>query len=303
MRKKLLLLISVIVIVLSGCTNDETTIKDTIYKVQETIEYSGISIPAYAGEPWVVINNNKPMFEDFTDTSEFELYSELDELGRCGVAFANICQNIMPTEERGEIGHIKPSGWHTIKYDCVDGKYLYNRCHLIGYQLAGENANEKNLITGTRYLNIQGMLDFENDVASYVKSTNNHVLYRVTPVFIADELVARGVVMEGYSVEDSGKGIEFCVFAYNVQPDVYINYADGSSSYDSFVQTAPAETKVYHKGDTVYIVNRNTHKFHLESCSYADSISEENREVFEGEIDWLLDNNYTPCGVCKPDER
>lgn len=180
--------------------------------------------------PWEILNDNCPDFDtDDITTDEFEIYSKLDELGRCGVAFANISPATMPTEERGSIGMIKPAGWHTVKYDCVDGKYLYNRCHLIGYQLAGENANELNLITGTRYLNIEGMLDFENQVADYVKETGNHVLYRVTPIYIDNELLCRGVQMEAYSVEDKGEGICFNILAYNIQPGIEIDYATGDS--------------------------------------------------------------------------
>jgi len=187
-------------------------------------------IPEFDGTtPYVVINNNIPLFtdEEKATTEEFENYSDLDLLGRCGLAFANICQNLMPIEERGSIGMIKPTGWHIIKYDFIDGKYLYNRCHLIGYQLAGENANEKNLITGTRYLNVEGMLPFENQVAEYVKKTNNHILYRVTPIFKENELLARGVTIEAYSVEDNGEGICFYVYCYNNQPNVNINYETG----------------------------------------------------------------------------
>lgn len=187
-------------------------------------------IPEYTGEPYVVLQDNWPNFnaEDLT-VEAFETYSELDELGRCGVAYANICLDIMPTEPRGEIGQVKPTGWHTVKYDCVDGKYLYNRCHLIGYQLAGENANRQNLITGTRYLNVTGMLPFENMVDDYVEETENHVLYRVTPIFDGDNLVASGVQMEAFSVEDDGEGICFNVYVYNVQPGVSIDYATGES--------------------------------------------------------------------------
>lgn len=187
-------------------------------------------IPEYFGEPYVILEDNQPNFELEDLTLEpFETYSELDDLGRCGVAYANICLDIMPTEPRGDIGQVKPTGWNTAKYDCVDGKYLYNRCHLIGYQLAGENANRQNLITGTRYLNVIGMLPFENMVDDYVEETENHVLYRVTPVFEGDNLVASGVQMEAFSVEDEGEGICFNVFAYNVQPGVGIDYATGDS--------------------------------------------------------------------------
>ncbi|MDE7171935.1 MAG: DNA/RNA non-specific endonuclease [Oscillospiraceae bacterium] len=187
-------------------------------------------IPEYSGEPYVILQDNQPDFdlEDLT-LEPFETYSELDSLGRCGVAYANICLEIMPTEPRGDIGQVKPSGWQTVKYDCVDGKYLYNRCHLIGYQLAGENANKQNLITGTRYMNVVGMLPFENMVDDYVEETENHVLYRVTPVFDGDNLVASGVQMEAFSVEDEGEGVCFNVFVYNVQPGIVINYATGES--------------------------------------------------------------------------
>lgn len=205
--------------------------------LSETTSFDYSMVPEYTGSASVAINNNVPFFnadEKAAGTSSFETYSELDDLRRCGTAYACIGKGIMPTEERGQIGMVKPTGWHTVKYDCVDGKYLYNRCHLIAYCLAGENANEKNLITGTRYLNIEGMLPYETLTAKYMDNNpDNHVLYRVTPVFIDNELVARGVLMEGYSVEDNGAGVNFCVFCYNIQPSVEINYADGESSQNS----------------------------------------------------------------------
>lgn len=191
------------------------------------------AIPAYDGKAYVAVNNNEPFFTDSDmTTTAFENYSDLDSLGRCGVAYANICKDIMPTEERGKIGMIKPSGWHTVKYDVIKDRYLYNRCHLIGYQLAGENANPKNLITGTRYLNVEGMLPFENLVADYVNNTGNHALYRVTPMFSGSNLVANGVLIEAKSVEDNGGGILFNVYCYNVQPGVGINYENGDSWLD-----------------------------------------------------------------------
>lgn len=191
------------------------------------------AIPAYDGKAYVAVNNNEPFFTDSDmTTTAFENYSDLDSLGRCGVAYANICKEIMPTEKRGKIGMIKPSGWHTVKYDVIKDRYLYNRCHLIGYQLAGENANPKNLITGTRYLNVEGMLPFENLVADYVNNTGNHVLYRVTPMFSGSNLVANGVLIEAKSVEDNGGGILFNVYCYNVQPGVGINYENGDSWLD-----------------------------------------------------------------------
>ena len=188
-------------------------------------------IPEFDGKtPYVIINNNEPDFpeEDFNSNS-FEKYSELDSLGRCGVAYANVSKDTMPTEARGEISKVKPTGWHTVKYDCVEGKYLYNRCHLIGYQLTAENANKQNLITGTRYLNVDGMLPFENQVAEYVKQENGHVLYRVTPIFEGNNLVANGVQMEAESVEDKGEKVKFNVYAYNVQPNIKIDYLTGNS--------------------------------------------------------------------------
>lgn len=190
------------------------------------LSFSLDDIPDYNGSPYVVINNNIPDFDtsDYTTTS-FEKYSDLDYLGRCGVAYACIGKDIMPTEEREDLDY-EPTGWIQARYD---GEYLYNRCHLIGFQLTGENDNERNLMTGTRYLNIEGMLDFENEVADYVAETNNHVLYRVTPVFEGENLLASGVQMEAYSVEDNGNGIEFNVYCYNVQPNVEIDYATGNS--------------------------------------------------------------------------
>ena len=198
--------------------------------VVNQVSYDLASIPEYSNDNYVVLNNNEPNFteSDYT-TDSFERYSELDSLGRAKVAYANIGVDLMPTEERGSIGQVKPSGWHLVKYDIVNGKYLYNRCHLIGYQLTGENANEKNLITCTRQMNTVGMLEFENKVANYIKSTNNHVLYRVTPIYKDDNLLASGVVMEAYSVEDSGEGIKFNVFVYNVQDGVDIDYKTGDS--------------------------------------------------------------------------
>lgn len=187
-------------------------------------------IEEYKGKPYVEVNGNKPFFKKKElKAKAFEKYSELDSLGRCGTAISCVGYELMPTEKRGSIRNVRPSGWQTVKYKHVDGKYLYNRCHLIGYQLTGENANEKNLITGTRYLNVEGMLPFENLIADYVKETDHHVLYRVTPVFVEDNLVAHGVLMEGYSIEDEGEGVLFCVFAYNVQPGVEINYKNGKS--------------------------------------------------------------------------
>ena len=275
-------------------------------------------IPAYSGETYTVINDNIPYFaKSNLPTESFEYYSELDELGRCGVACANIGQDIMPTEERGEIGQIKPSGWQTVKYDNVDGKYLYNRCHLIGYQLTAENANVSNLVTGTRYLNIEGMLPFENMAADYIKETGNHVEYHVTPVFEGENLLATGVLMEGYSVEDQGDGVCFCVFAYNVQPGVNIDYATGDSSLaEVAAQPAasptptnpapPAEEPPANQqpdpepqGNT-YILNTNTKKFHYPGCSSVDQMKESNKQVYTGSREDIISLGYVPCKRCNP---
>ena len=206
--------------------------------------FSLSDVPAYSGKAYISVNGNVPYFTaaELTTTS-FETYSDLDTLGRCGVTYACIGQDLMPTKERGSIGMVKPTGWHTVRYDdLVDGKYLYNRCHLIGYQLTGENANTQNLITGTRYLNIEGMLPFENMVADYIQETDNHVLYRVTPIFEGNNLLANGVLMEGYSVEDKGAGVSYCVFAYNVQPGIEIDYATGESKLADSAQQEEQKT-------------------------------------------------------------
>ena len=190
------------------------------------------SRPEYDSSPYVILNNDKPEFtEEELNSEEFESYSDLDSLGRCGVAMANIGLNLMPDadEERESISSVEPTGWINKEYDIVDGGYLYNRCHLIGYQLTAENANEKNLITGTRYMNTEGMLPFENEIAEYIKETRNHVLYRVTPIFEDDNLVASGVQLEAQSIEDDGEGVCFNVYCYNVQPGIIINYATGES--------------------------------------------------------------------------
>jgi DNA-entry nuclease len=208
------------------------TVYDTQKEVRSEYEFDLSLVPEYTDSPYTELNKNTPLFsEDELTTESYETYADLDSLGRCGTAMACVGTDLMPTEERGEIGQIKPTGWHTVKYSgLVDGNYLYNRCHLIAYELSGENANEKNLITGTRYMNVQGMLPFENEVAAYVKKTKNHVLYRVTPIFSGDDLVASGVTMEAYSVEDSGSGVSFYVYVYNVQPGIEIDYATGKSS-------------------------------------------------------------------------
>ncbi len=280
--------------------------------VQQADIIAPSDIPAYSGTPYAVINGNVPEFSDSDkNTDSFETYSELDSLGRCGAAYANIGEELMPTQERGSIGQIKPSGWHLVKYDIVDGIYLYNRCHLIGYQLTGENSNEKNLITGTRYLNVEGMLPFENMVADYIKETGNHVLYRVTPVFRGNNLLADGVQMEAESVEDHGEGICYNVYCYNVQPGIRIDYATGESQRDENIlpETAAAnEESVAESSQTappdenaqIYILNTNTHKFHEPFCRGAAAISEKNRQEFTGTREEAIAMGYSPCGICHP---
>ncbi len=252
-------------------------------------------IPEFSGSPYVIVNENIPDFEESEYTTvSFESYGELDSLGRCTTAYANVGKDIMPTEERGAIGMIKPSGWHTVKYDFVDGKYLYNRCHLIGYQLTGENDNEKNLITGTRYMNVQGMLPFEDMVADYVEETGNHVLYRVTPVFLGENLLADGVHMEGWSVEDEGKGVCFNVFVYNSQPGVEIDYATGDS------RIAESQTTESRQSDTEYVLNTNSHKFHYPDCSGVKDMSDKNKQIFKGSREEVIAQGYEPCERCNP---
>lgn len=259
---------------------------------------------------YIVINDNIPQFAQTEITTEsFEAYSELDALGRCGPALACIGSDIMPTEERGAIGQVKPSGWQLAKYDIVDGNYLYNRCHLIGYQLTGENANERNLITGTRYMNVEGMLPFENMVAEYIEETDNHVMYRVTPIFEGENLLATGVQMEALSVEDSGRGISFNVFVVNMQPGIEINYSDGTNRLNNNV---PAITEMPvverreiakpapNKEGIVYILNTNTLKFHEPTCSSTKDTKKKNKEEYHGTRDDLIARGYSPCGVCKP---
>lgn len=290
-----------------------------------TSAFSLREIPAYSGTPYTEVNGNQPYFtEEELTTQSFETYSELDSLGRCGMAYANVGQDLMPTEPRGEIGAVKPSGWHLVKYDNVNGKYLYNRCHLIAYMLAAENANPQNLITGTRYLNVQGMLPFETKVCDYVKNTGNHVLYRVTPIFDGDNLLADGVLMEAYSVEDAGEGISFCVFVYNVQPGIGIDYATGdnwaesSGTYqstaapvtvetlapqpetDTAVQITPESPAPQESQGITYVLNTNTMKFHYPTCSSVDDMKEKNKQIYTGSREEVINMGYVPCKRCNP---
>lgn len=284
-------------------------------------------VPAFEGNPYVYVNDGEPTFTDEQRAAEpgHEHYGELDELGRCTAAFAVVGPETQPTEKRGSIGEVRPSGWQMAKYDFVEGKYLFNRCHLLGYQLTGENANERNLITGTRYLNVQGMLPFENAVADYVDATGNHVLMAVMPVFEGSELVARGVHMMAESVEDGGEGVAFNVFCYNVQPGVVIDYGTGESMLEedatplpdvSGAESAPdtasegagageasekgATGSAEGKGTTEYVLNTSSKKFHLPSCSSVDQMSPKNREDVEDTRENLIAKGYDPCKRCNP---
>lgn len=253
------------------------------------------SIPEYSGDPYVVVNNNVPFFpKEDLKAEAFESYGDLDSLGRCTVAYSMVGTETMPTEERGSIGQVKPTGWHAVKYDNVDGKYLYNRCHLIGYQLTAENANVKNLITGTRYLNVQGMLPFENLTADYIKETGNHVLYRVTPVFEGDNLVASGVLMEGESAEDDGEAIQFCVYVYNVQPGIIIDYATGDSRLDDGTGGSSQSAR------KTYVLNTNSKTFHKPDCGSVGKIKDSNKQTFVGTREEAIKNGYSPCKSCNP---
>ena len=253
------------------------------------------TFPPYSGEAYCVVNENQPYFtEEEMTTSAFEHYSPLDRLGRCGVAEACLAKELMPTEDRESISHIKPSGWVQATYDFVDGKMLYNRCHLIGFQLAGENANERNLITGTRFFNVEGMLPFENMVADYIIETGNHVLYRVTPEYTDDCLVAEGVRIEAKSVEDDGAGICFHIYAYNHQPGVLIDYKTGQSMQSYREETATTTEETY------YILNINSKKFHSADCKQGLSAKSENRQNFYGSRDEAILFGYAPAGCCNP---
>ncbi len=314
-------------------TEQKADNKTTADAPKAETSFSYDQVPAYSGSASVQMNGNVPYFSSAEvqyakDNPGFEIYGDQDKLGRCSAAWASVGTETMPAEgeERGEIGQIKPSGWQTVKYDSVPGKYLYNRCHLLGWQLTDENANVKNLITGTRAMNTDGMLKYEDDVASYVKRTGNHVLYRVTPVFLDDELLARGVLMEARSVEDDGKGLSFCVWAYNVQAGITINYADGSSSETPLLPAAeespadeaaveeaapaaeePAEEEAVEEAAPAteekthtYILNTNTGKFHLPGCNQIKKMKEANKSEVESTRSDMIANGYSPCAKCNP---
>ena len=298
-------LLGALLISLWGCTSGpagpiQTVFPSTEVSIPNEMGTPGLpsetvtleEIPDFQGEAYVVLQDNQPYFTN-SDISEesFESYSPLDELGRCGVAYANLSVELMPTEERGDIGDVIPSGWHSVTYDVVSGGYLYHRCHLIGFQLAGENDNPDNLITGTRYMNLEGMLPFENQVAEYREGTENHVLYRVTPVYQEDNLVASGVQMEAYSVEDRGEGICFNVYVYNSQPGIVIDYSTGESWLEGTVEQGEPVT---------YVLNTSSLKFHSPDCSGVKGMKEENRREYTGLREELLEKGYSPCGICHP---
>ena len=289
MRMKKLLCLLLLPVLLTGCI-------EVVY-IPQAPAVSLEAIPAWSGEAYIAIDNTVPGFtaEDLT-TEAFEQYSPLDDLGRCGTAYACVARELMPTEDRGSISSVTPSGWVNKQYDFIDGKYLYNRCHLIGFQLTGENANKQNLITGTRYLNIEGMLPFENMVADHVKEEDHHVLYRITPIYQENALVCSGVQMEGWCVEcgESKYGEDkfmFHVYCYNVQPGVLIDYQTGDSTFSEIGLDGVVKD---------WVLNVSSKKFHEPDCSNAASISEKNRQEITCTRDELIYMGYEPCGICEP---
>lgn len=271
---------------------------------------NNLNIPEWAGEPYAVINNNVPFFDTDNLSSEtYEVYYALDELGRCTLADAIVGPETMPTEKRGNISEVKPTGWHSDKYDFVNGESLYNRCHLIAYYLGAENANKYNLVTGTRYMNEDGMNDFENMVGDYMRETGNHVRYRVTPKWTGDNLICDGVLMEAYSIEDGGDNICFCIYAYNLQPGIIIDYLTGDNYLEvdengKFSEPSDPEPQegqmlgVDVIGD--YVLNTKSFKFHLPECDGAVSMNEKNRKDYHGSRNALILDGYSPCGFCQP---
>lgn len=296
-QHKLLITACIVMCILCGCGNTAVTLPDT--SETRAVVDTNSSYPEYADSPYCEVNGNIPFFSDNDITSaSYENYSELDSLNRPGTAMACLGIETMPAENetRGEIGMIKPAGWHTVKYpDVISDLYLYNRCHLIGWQLSGENANEKNLITGTRYLNVTGMLPFENQTADYIRNTGNHVIYRVTPIYTGSNLICNGLLMEAKSVEDNG--LQFCVYCYNVQPGITIDYATGGSwktENNSSVNQSTTEI-------SDYILNTNSMKIHRPECTSVDKISANNRKDYHGSISDLLSEGYETCKQCNPE--
>lgn len=259
-------------------------------------------VPEYTGAPFSEIGDGAPSFSEDDLAAPAEAYAPLDPLGRCGAAMAVVSRETMPTEGRGSIGTVRPSGWHTVRYDdLIADRYLYNRCHLIGYQLTGEGANERNLITGTRYMNVEGMLPFENQIADYVERTGNRVLCRVTPIFVGDELVARGVQMEAESVEDGGAGVSFNVFCHNVQPGIQIDYQTGQSRRSQDAGSSGESSSIQPSADQVtYVLNVRSDKFHLPDCPSVSKMAGRNRLDMASTFDDLIADGYSPCANCLP---
>lgn len=310
-KHKYISLFLLICVLLTGCSQTTPVVQENkslyAYDTEETThtdvtENDTMAYPPYMGEAYVIINENTPFFIDDDITSQaYEDYSPLDSLNRPGIATACLGIETMPAESetRGEIGMIKPAGWHTVKYpEVISDLYLYNRCHLIGWQLSGENANELNLITGTRYLNVTGMLPFENEVADYIQQTNNHVLYRVTPVYTGDNLICDGLLMEARSVEDND--LSFCVYCYNVQPGITIDYETGDS-WLSDNTSEPATSETNNNSESHYVLNKNSLKVHTADCPSASKIADNNKEDYYGSLEELIANGYTPCKQCNPE--
>ncbi len=305
-----ILLIILMIAVVSGAVNldvpappdtdtAETDVPDVnVPEGAPWVTVNGEAVPEYSDEPFYELNGNVPVFgaDEMTDRS-YEYYSARDEYNRCGTAIASIGRDLMPTDPRESISHVYPSGWHSVIYPFVDnGGSLYNRCHMIAFQLTGENANPENLITGTRYFNVEGMFPFEDMVADYIRETGNHVAYRVTPIFVGRELVCRGVVMSAKSVEDDGEDIMYNVFIYNVQPGVIINYETGKSTFDPDYD--PKTGKKHLIGD--YVLNTAYKEFHLPTCPVAESIPSDAKRTFTGDRYQLRLDEYSPCRSCKP---
>lgn len=309
MKKRIIILLATLILLLSGCSNvipePEVTSKEakqsniSVEAPSKISESSNIiqNLPEYNGLPFIMINNHIPFFteeEKERGKESFIELSDLDTFGRCGPAFASVSTDTMPSEERGNIGSVKPTGWHTVKYEGIDGNYLYNRCHLLMYALTGLNAEPKNLITGTRYLNIEGNLPIEEKIVSYIKATGNHVLYRVTPIFEGNNLLCSGELMEAYSIEDNGK-LSICVYCFNVQPGITIDYATGNSSGPEYTGLSKSENNT-----TVYVLNTYTKKIHKQDCESVGKISDKNKKDYTGDVEKLLNEGYTPCKGCNP---